>query len=159
MNDAILIQSIAVAIVAGTPLVLAGTGEILTQRSGILNLGVEGMMLMGAVTGFWATTEVGNPWVGLVVGMAAGSATGLIHGVLAVRLHANQIVTGIGLVIFGTGISRFIGDLGEDPRRSAVGSRHVRSAPGGWIGRSAGRRSHPLLPRRHRVPIVGVCGS
>ena len=115
MNDTILIQSIAVAIVTGTPLVLAGTGEILTQRSGILNLGVEGMMLMGAVTGFWATTEVGNPWVGLVCGMAAGAATGLIHGVLAIRFHANQIVTGIGLVIFGTGVSQFIGDLGSNP--------------------------------------------
>ena len=115
MNDTILIQSIAVAIVVGTPLVLAGTGEILTQRSGIMNLGVEGIMLMGAVTGFWATTEVGSAWVGLACGAAVGSATSLIHGVLAIRFHANQIVTGIGLVIFGSGMSRFIGDLGSDP--------------------------------------------
>ncbi len=115
MNDSILIQSVAAAVVAGTPLVLAGTGEILTQRSGILNLGVEGMMLMGAVTGFWMTTEAGSPWAGLAVAMVAGSLTAMIHGVLAIRFHANQIVTGIGLVILGTGISRFIGDLGDEP--------------------------------------------
>jgi len=115
VNDSILIQSVAVAVVAGTPLVLAGTGEILAQRSGVLNLGVEGMMLMGAVAGFWATTEAGSPWAGLVVAMAAGALTAMIHGTLAVRLHANQIVTGIGLVILGAGVSRFIGDLGDDP--------------------------------------------
>lgn len=115
MNESILVQSIAVAIVTGTPLVLAGTGELLGQRSGILNLGVEGMMLMGAVTGFWATTEVGSEWVGLACGAAAGAAISLIHAVLAIRFHANQIVTGIGLVIFGSGISQFIGDLGNDP--------------------------------------------
>ena len=123
MNDSILVQSIAVAIVTGTPLVLAGTGEILTQRSGILNLGVEGMMLMGAVTGFWATTEVGNEWVGLACGAAVGSATALIHGLLAIRFHANQIVTGIGIVIFGTGMSQFIGDLGSDPVALRPGRR------------------------------------
>ena len=115
MNDTILIQSIAVAIVAGTPLVLAGTGEILAQRSGVLNLGVEGMMLMGAVTGFWATTETASPWAGLTLAMAAGALTAMIHGVLAIGLRANQIVCGIGLVILGTGASRFIGDLGDNP--------------------------------------------
>ncbi|GMQ94747.1 MAG: ABC transporter permease [Acidimicrobiia bacterium] len=115
MNDAIIIQAISIAIVAGTPLVLAGTGEVLTQRSGVLNLGVEGMMLMGAVSGFWATTATGNPWIGLVVGMIAGLLTALIHGFLAIRLNANQIVTGIGVVIFGAGLSKFIGEMGSPP--------------------------------------------
>lgn len=115
MHEAILIQSIAAAIVAGTPLVLAGTGELLTQRSGILNLGVEGMMLMGAVSSFWATTETSNVWVGLLVGLVAGMLTSMIHAVLAIGFRANQIVTGIGLVILGSGLSQFIGDLGSDP--------------------------------------------
>jgi simple sugar transport system permease protein len=113
VNDTILIQSIVVAITAGTPLVLAGTGEVLSQRSGILNLGVEGMMLMGAVTGFWAATATGNAWLGLLVAIVVGAATSLIHGVLAIALYSNQIVTGIGLVILGAGLSQFIGEQGS----------------------------------------------
>jgi simple sugar transport system permease protein len=115
VNDAILIQSMVVAITAGTPLVLAGTGELLSQRSGILNLGVEGVMLMGAVTGFWATTVTGNAWLGLAVAMLVGAATSLVHGALAVGLYANQIVTGIAVVILGTGLSQFIGEQGAPP--------------------------------------------
>ena len=113
MNDWILIQSLVVAVSAGTPIVLAGTGAILTQRSGVLNLGVEGMMLIGAVTGFWATTSTSSPVAGLVVGMLAAAAFSLIHGVLAISLRANQIVTGVALVILGSGLSSFIGDQGE----------------------------------------------
>ena len=105
MNDWILIQSLVVAVSAGTPIVLAGTGAILTQRSGVLNLGVEGMMLIGAVTGFWATTATSSPVAGLVVGMLAAAAFSLIHGVLAVSLRANQIVIGVALVILGSGLS------------------------------------------------------
>jgi simple sugar transport system permease protein len=115
MNDSVLIQSTVVAITAGTPIVLAGTGEILTQRSGIMNLGVEGMMLIGAVTGFWATTATGSAWFGLAVAIVCGMAFALIHGALAIHLHANQIVSGIGLVILGTGLSQFIGEQGEPP--------------------------------------------
>lgn len=124
MNDTVLIQSMVVAITAGTPLVLAGTGEILTQRSGIVNLGVEGMMLMGAVTGFWATTATGSAWLGIAVAMLAGMATALIHGVLTIHLYANQIVSGIGIVIFGSGLSQFIGEQGSPPiaSRSRGGS-------------------------------------
>lgn len=115
MNDSVLIQSMVVAITAGTPVVLAGAGETLTQRSGIMNLGLEGMMLMGAVTGFWATTATGSAWVGLLVAIVCGMAMALLHGVLAIHLHANQIVSGIGLVILGTGLSQFIGEQGEPP--------------------------------------------
>jgi simple sugar transport system permease protein len=113
VNDTILIQSLVVAITAGTPLVLAGTGELLSQRSGVMNLGVEGMMLMGAVTGFWVTTVTGNAWVGLAAAALAGAATSLIHGVLAIQLYSNQIVSGIGIVILGTGLSQFIGEQGS----------------------------------------------
>lgn len=121
MNDAILIQSIAVAIVTGTPIVLAGTGELLTQRSGIMNLGVEGMMLVGGVVGFFATTETGSPLAGLAAGIVAGALFSLIHAFLAIKMQANQIVTGIGMVILGTGLSAFIGELGENPIVSRAG--------------------------------------
>jgi len=115
VNDTVLIQSLVVAITAGTPVVLAGTGEVLAQRSGIINLGIEGVMLMGAVTGFWATTATGSAWVGFLVGMLIGAVTALVHGALAISLHANQIVTGIALVIFGAGLSQFLGEQGEPP--------------------------------------------
>lgn len=115
MNDAILIQSIAVAIVAGTPIVLAGTGELLTERSGIMNLGVEGMMLVGAVVAFFVTTETGSPLAGLAAGITAGAAFSMIHAFLAIKMQTNQIVTGIGMVILGVGLSEFIGELGSNP--------------------------------------------
>jgi len=121
MNDAILLQSIVVAIVAGTPIVLAGTGELLTQRSGIMNLGVEGMMLVGGVVGFFATTETGSPVAGLAAGILAGAMFSLVHAFLSVTMQANQIVTGIGMVILGTGLSSFIGELGTNPIVSRPG--------------------------------------
>ena len=113
MNNWILIQSLVVAVSAGTPLVLAGTGEVLTERSGVLNLGVEGMMLIGAVTGFWATSASSSPVVGLLVGAVSAAAFSTIHAVLAISMRVNQIVTGVGLVVLGTGISSFIGDQGD----------------------------------------------
>lgn len=115
MNDWILIQSLVVAVSSGTPVVLAGTGAILTQRSGVLDLGVEGTMLIGAVTGFWVTTSTNSPALGLLVAVLAAAAFSMIQGVLAVSLRANQVVVGVALVILGSGLSSFIGDQGDPP--------------------------------------------
>lgn len=100
---------LAAAIVAGTPLLFATLGEIITEKVGNLNLGVEGMMLMGAVTGFYAGLVTQNPILALIAAMAAGAAGALIYAVLTVSLRANQVVTGLSLTIFGTGFASFMG--------------------------------------------------
>ncbi len=115
MNDWVLIQSLVVAVSTGTPVVLAGSGAILTQRSGVLDLGVEGTMLIGAVSGFWVTTSTGSPVAGLVVAVLAAAVFSMIQGVLAVSLRANQVVVGVALVILGSGLSSFIGSQGDPP--------------------------------------------
>ena len=104
-----IITFLAATIVAGTPLLFAILGEILTEKSGELNLGVEGMMLLGAVAGFGAGYSTGNPLIAVICAMLAGAAGAFIFGVLTVTFKANQIVTGLTLTIFGTGLSSFIG--------------------------------------------------
>lgn len=101
---------LAATIVAATPLLFATLGELLTEKSGSLNLGVEGMMLMGAVIGFMAAYNTGNPWLALLGAFAAGGLGALIYAVTTVTLRANQVVTGLTLTIFGAGISSFLGD-------------------------------------------------
>jgi len=100
---------LAAAVVASTPLLFATLGEIITEKAGHLNLGVEGLMLMGAVMGFAAGYETGSPWIGLLGALVAGGMGALIFAFLTVSLRANQVVTGLTLTIFGTGFSSFIG--------------------------------------------------
>lgn len=107
--EAILIAVLAAAITAGTPILFAALGEIFTERSGILNLGVEGMMLVGAVSGFMVAIKTGNPWFGVIGAMIAGGLLSSIHALLTVTLKANQVVSGLALTIFGTGLSGYIG--------------------------------------------------
>lgn len=97
------------SIVAGTPLLFGTLGEILSERSGNLNLGVEGMMLMGAVIGFLTGLKTGNPIIAMVGAMVAGAFGALIYGFLTISLRANQVVAGLALTIFGTGFSGFVG--------------------------------------------------
>lgn len=100
---------LAAAVVAGTPLLFATLGEIMTEKAGNLNLGVEGMMLMGSVVGFIAGFNTGNSVIALLAAMVAGALGALIYAFLTVTLKANQNVTGLTLTIFGTGFSSFIG--------------------------------------------------
>lgn len=109
MDQSAWISLLAAAITAGTPLLLAAQGELLTERAGILNLGVEGMMLVGAVSGFIAVQISGNPWIGLLFAMIAGGILASVHGFLSIRLRANQVVSGLALTIFGAGLSGFLG--------------------------------------------------
>src|SRR5205814_7738279 len=104
-----LIPILVAAVAAGTPLVFAALGELVTETSGVLNLGVEGMMLMGAVTGFAVASQTGNPWLGAVAGMVAGAAMALIFAVLTLNLMANQVASGLALTLFGVGLSAFLG--------------------------------------------------
>ena len=98
------------AILAGVPLLFGTLGEILTERSGNLNLGVEGMMYMGAVIGFLAAYVTGNPALAYIAAFAAGAAGALIYAILTVTLKANQNVTGLTLTIFGAGFANFVGE-------------------------------------------------
>jgi ABC-type uncharacterized transport system permease subunit len=115
MNESVLMLTIVAAIGLGTPIVFATVGEILAERSGILNLGVQGMMLMGAVAGFWATFQTGSLVLGVLLAMIAGAALSVIHAFNSVTLRVSQIVSGLALTIFGTGVAIFIGRVGEVP--------------------------------------------
>ncbi|MEA2455584.1 MAG: ral nucleoside transport system permease protein, partial [Thermoleophilaceae bacterium] len=112
MNDGTVIQFMVIAIGAGTPLVYAAVGEILAERSGVMNLGVEGMMLTGAVMAYWVTAVTGSTGLGLLAGAVAGAAMASLHAFLSITLRSNQIVSGIALVILGTGIAAFLGSAG-----------------------------------------------
>lgn len=103
------ISFLAAAVVAGTPLLFATLGEIITEKSGNLNLGVEGMMLMGGVMGFMVGLKTGNPALALLSAMVAGALGALIFDFLTIGLRANQVVTGLTLTIFGTGFSSLLG--------------------------------------------------
>jgi len=94
---------------AGTPLVFAALGELITEKSGVLNLGVEGMMVMGAVCGFVVAAESGSLWLGVLVAALAGSAMAGLFAVLTLTFQANQVAAGLALTIFGVGASAYIG--------------------------------------------------
>jgi ABC-type uncharacterized transport system permease subunit len=127
MNNSIVVVILASAVAYGTPLLYAALGELLAERSGVLNLGVEGMMLVGAVTGFLAVQKIGGPSglvLPLAVGVAAlaGAGAALILAFLVITLRANQIVSGLALTILAgaAGLSSYIGndfDLSTDPAR------------------------------------------
>lgn len=103
------VSILAAAVSSGTAVLLAAVGEILAERAGILNLGVEGMMMAGALSGFAAAVATGSPWLGLLAGCLAGALLGLAHAFLSVTLRANQYVSGLALTILGTGLSGFFG--------------------------------------------------
>jgi ABC-type uncharacterized transport system permease subunit len=100
---------VALTLAAGTPLVLAATGELVTERSGVLNLGVEGMMLVGAVVAFIVAATTKAPWLGIGAGMIAAAALSLVFAVLTLTLMANQVAAGLALSLFGVGLSAFVG--------------------------------------------------
>ncbi len=105
-----LITSIlAITLSAGTSLVYATIGEIYTERSGILNLGLEGMMLMGAVTAFATAYHTGSLFLAVLLAMLVGMILALIHAFLSITMHANQVVSGLSITLFGTGLASFMG--------------------------------------------------
>src|SRR5438045_1289721 len=145
MNNTLLVVVIASGIAYGTPLLFASLGELLAERSGVLNLGVEGMMLVGAVMGFWAVQRVHASTalaLAAAVGVAAlaGAAMALIHAFLVITLRASQIVSGLALTIFAgaAGLSSY---LGNDLNLSTNPARH---------------EFHAIFPTSmHKWPIVG----
>jgi simple sugar transport system permease protein len=97
------------SVALATTLILAALGALFTERSGVLNLGVEGVLLTSAISSFIAADSSGSVWVGLIIGSLAGALLAGIHAILAVVLRANQIVSGLALVIFGTGLANYLG--------------------------------------------------
>lgn len=94
---------------ASTPILLAALGELVVEKSGVLNLGVEGMMIIGAVCGFIAAVTTGSPWLGFLFGALCGAAVSMIFAVLTQYLMANQVATGLGLTMFGLGLAALLG--------------------------------------------------
>ena len=121
MNAEYLISFLYATVLAGTPLLFGTLGEILTEKSGNLNLGVEGMMCMGAVMGFMAGYRTESAALALICAFAAGMAGALIYAFLTVTLKADQNVTGLTLTIFGTGFANFVGEgmVNSSPTGSA----------------------------------------
>jgi general nucleoside transport system permease protein len=109
MEQAIVISFVLSVMTASTPLLLAATGELVTEKSGVLNLGVEGMMLVGAIVGFATTVHTGSALLGVVAAFFAGMAMALIFAILTLTFLANQVATGLALTIFGTGLSALVG--------------------------------------------------
>lgn len=118
-----------------TPLIFVTLGETLTQRTGVINLGVEGEMLFGACFGFGVAAATGNPWLGLLAGIAAGAGLSLVHAFVVLVAHANQIACGIAVWLVGLGVTSYVG-------RAFVGGE-VRRLP--W----------PSPDRLDRIPLIG----
>ncbi|WP_417828321.1 ABC transporter permease [Thalassospira sp.] len=104
-----IVPFILTVITASTPLLLAASGELITEKSGVLNLGVEGMMLVGAIAGFAASASTGSAIIGILAAVAAGVLMSLIFAFLTLTLMANQVATGLALTIFGVGFSALVG--------------------------------------------------
>ena len=109
MDQAIVISFVLSVMTASTPLLLAATGELVTEKSGVLNLGVEGMMLVGAIVGFATTVHTGSALLGVIGALFAGMAMALLFAILTLTFLANQVATGLALTIFGTGLSALVG--------------------------------------------------
>ena len=109
MNSALIVGVIASSIMSGTSLFYATLGEIVGERAGIVNLGLEGIMLIGAASGFAATALTGSPYLGIAAGAFAGATVNLIFAYVVITRHANQLAAGLSLMFFGIGVSALIG--------------------------------------------------
>jgi len=134
LEQGLWISILAITIRAGTSLLYATIGEIFTERSGVLNLGVEGMMIMGAICGFAAAFHTGNVWAGVITAMIVGGLMALIHAFLTITLRADQTVSGLALTIFGSGLASFLGQKlgpGGNPLVGMIGPKFEKlSLPG-----------------------------
>jgi general nucleoside transport system permease protein len=101
---------LAAGVASGTVLLFATIGEVFAERAGVLNLGVEGMMLIGAVAGFSIAATTGDPWVGLGIAMLAGGLLSLVHAVITIHFRADQVISGLALTFLGSGLARVLGD-------------------------------------------------
>ena len=128
--------------VASTPILLAALGEMVVEKAGVLNLGVEGMMITGAVVGFAVGVNTASPGIGFVAAAAAGAGLSLLFGLITQFLKSNQVATGLALTLFGLGLSSLIGKPYEGMKSATLGKLDAAGP-----GRSAGARPDPVPPR------------
>ncbi len=129
MNSNVWVLTFADGISIATTLILASLGAIITERSGVINLGIEGMLLMGAVTAFLVGDGTNNIWLALFFAILVGMAMATAHAVLTITLRSNQIVSGLAIVIFGTGLSQFLGKSVEGKPRPV----RIEAIGFGWL--------------------------
>jgi len=120
---------------AATPLLIAAIGELVVERSGVLNLGVEGMMIMGAVTGFAVALSTGNPWLGVFSAIIVGALFSLLFGFLVISVATNQVATGLSLTLLGLGLSGMIGE--------------------GFVGEPGVKLTAISIPGLSEIPVIG----
>ncbi|WP_425913500.1 ABC transporter permease [Pseudomonas sp. GWSMS-1] len=134
--DLDLLSNIFYAMVrTGTPLLLVALGELVCEKSGVLNLGQEGMMLFGAVIGFIVALSTGNLWLGVLLAMAAGMLLSMLFAAVALGFNANQVATGLALTIFGVGLSTFVGAA--------------------WVGKPLTGFEPIAIPLLSEIPLIG----
>jgi simple sugar transport system permease protein len=109
MENNLIASMLAATVISGTPLILTAMGELVTEKAGVLNLGAEGMMSIGAVTAFAVAFSGGSPALAVVAGMAAACVMALAFGFLTLTMMANQVASGLALALFGVGLAAFIG--------------------------------------------------
>ena len=150
-----IVNIIGAGLRTGTPLLFATVGELITERAGILNLGVEGMMLVGALAGFAVSYNTGNPWLGVGAGMLAGGTLSLLHGLVAITLRGDQVVSGLALTFVGRGLTAVLGaryvQIRNVPRLPAVNLPFMYDIP--FIGSTI---MGPLLGRQNIVFYLGL---
>ena len=135
MDSVLITNVLAATVVAGTPLLLVALGELVCERSGVLNLGQEGMMLMGAVIGFIAATSTGSLSMGVLAAMLGGVLMAMLFALMAITLAANQYAAGLALTIFGIGLSSFVG--------------------AGFVGQAIDGFDKIAIPLLSDIPVIG----
>ena len=125
MNADTVILILVATITAGVPLIFAALGELVVEKSGVLNLGVEGMMIVGAISGFMVAAESGQLWLGVLAGAGAGMLMALIFAFITLTLMANQVATGLALTIFGIGLSAYMGQAYSSVALEGIKALHI----------------------------------
>ncbi len=150
MEISFFVNIIAAGLFTGTPLLIATIGELITERAGVLNLGVEGMMLAGALTGFVVAYTTGDPWLGAGAALLAGGVLSLLHGLVAISLRGDQVVSGLALTFVGRGITAVLGapyvPIRDVPRLPTVTIPFLQSVP--VLG--------PIFGRQNIVFYLGI---
>jgi ABC-type uncharacterized transport system permease subunit len=122
MNIDLVAPLLAAAVVSGTPLIYATLGAMFTEKSGVLNLGVEGIMLLGCLGAFFTAKFSGSPWLGFVAGGVIGAIAASLHGLVCLVFQGNQVVSGLALTLLGGGLANYFGTgfVGQAARVSAT---------------------------------------
>lgn len=129
MDTLLTISTLTAALRLAVPVALAALGAVVSERSGVLNLGLEGMMLSGALGGYAAAESTGSPWIGLLAGIAVGMACGAVMAVLVVSLRANQVVTGIAFTLLASSATTYLFQLQYSIGRAAPRINRIDLAP------------------------------